>query len=53
MIVKYKFEHLSFEELETRMRRLGAVWLRNDDLLMLEELLRRMNRMRRNASERL
>lgn len=37
----YKFEHLSMDDLELRLRQLAATWFKNEDILLLEELLRR------------
>lgn len=38
----YPHEDLTLDELVERMRRIGAVWLSNRDLLLLEELIRRV-----------
>jgi hypothetical protein len=43
---RYKFDDLSETDLEERLRRLGSIWFRNDDLLLLEEMLRRYKRMK-------
>ena len=45
--MSYKYAELSMDELEARLRKVGAVWFRNDDLLLLEELLRRARRWER------
>ncbi len=39
--MSFKFENLTFNELEARLRKAGGTWFRNDDLLLLEELIRR------------
>lgn len=36
---------LSTEDLVTQLRRSAAIWFKNDDLLLLEELIRRMYRL--------
>ncbi len=38
----YPHEDMSLDDLIERMRRIGAVWLSNRDLLLLEELIRRV-----------
>lgn len=40
-LMSYKFAHLTMDELEARLRRVGAIWFKNDDMLLLEELIRR------------
>ena len=47
----YRYESLTMAELDQRLRRLGAIWFRNDDLLLLEEALRRMQKMDKELSK--
>ena len=49
--VSYKYESLTMDELETKLRRVGAVWFRNDDLLLLEELLRRTRQLEKRNDQ--
>jgi hypothetical protein len=37
---------LSDKDLIDRLRRCGAVWFKNDDIMLLEELIRRYERKR-------
>jgi hypothetical protein len=37
---------ISSEDLIERLRRAGSVWFKNEDLLLLEELIRRYKRSR-------
>ena len=34
-------ESMELDDLVDRLRRVGHIWLKNDDLLLLEELIRR------------
>lgn len=36
------YEDLPLADLIAHLRRCGGVWFRNDDLMLLEELIRRM-----------
>ena len=43
-------EHMPLDDLIDRLRRVGHIWLKNDDLLLLEELIRRaQQRERKNV----
>ena len=48
--MSYKFDTLSDDELELRLRKLGSIWFRNLDLLLLEEMLRRYRKMKERVS---
>ena len=43
--MSYKYEDLTMDDLEARLRRVGGIWFKNDDFLLLEELLRRARKM--------
>lgn len=47
MEVKYPHEDMLLSELVERLRRQGAVWFNNRDYLLLEELIRRVERAER------
>ena len=43
--------YLPMEDLVTRLRKAASAWFKNDDLLLLEELIRRVNELLRNQKE--
>jgi hypothetical protein len=47
----FRFSELSTEALVERLRKAASIWFKNDDLLLLEELIRRLHKLGLEVSQ--